>query len=83
MLIAEKNPSNAIQQTASEIIKSLHELTDVNLPLTRNERRQLNRSVQKFVKKNKLHVTTTLNDASEVKEFILNVIIVPDTPSMW
>ena len=73
MLIAEKNPSNAIEQTASEIIKSLHELTDVNLPLTRNERRQLNRSVQKFVKKNKLHVTTTLNDASEVKEFILNV----------
>lgn len=73
MLIAEKNPSNAIEQTASEIIKSLHELTDVDLPLTRNQRRQLNRSVQKFVKKNKLHVTTTLNDASEVKEFILNV----------
>ena len=52
MLIAEKNPSNAIEQTASEIIKSLHKLTDVNLPLSRDERRQLNRSVQKFVKKN-------------------------------
>jgi len=63
--------TEAIRDTASTIMQSLSELD--NLTLNYKERRELQKKLQRLVKKNGLHLHTILSDEGAVKQFILNV----------
>lgn len=65
------NEKEAIRDAASQIIESLSKLESTNLNYT--ERRELQKLLQRVVKKNKLHIEHTLTSNEEVKEFIRNV----------
>jgi hypothetical protein len=61
----------AIRDTASTIMQSLSELD--NITLNYKEKRELQKSLQRLVKKNGLHVQNILSDKEEVEQFIVNV----------
>ena len=63
--------TEAIRDTASTIMQSLSELD--NITLNYKEKRELQKSLQRLVKKNGLHIQNVLSDLDEVKQFIVNV----------
>ena len=66
MLTANKE---AIKETASQIIESLQEFNQLD-SLNFKERRELTKTLRRFIKKNKLGL---LRDITDVQEFIVNV----------
>tara|TARA_B100001094_G_scaffold233705_1_gene228608 strand:- start:99 stop:1865 length:1767 start_codon:yes stop_codon:yes gene_type:complete len=67
-LMSEKE---AIRDTASSIMQSLTELENINL--NHKERRELQKKLQRLVKKNGFHLETILSNGDEVNQFVLNV----------
>ena len=70
MLTANKE---AIKETASQIIESLQEL-DFNETTNNEQRRDIQKVLQRFIKKNKLYIPQPiLEDKDDVDGFIINV----------
>ena len=61
----------AIQNTASTITQSLSELD--NITLNYKEKRDLQKKIQRLVKKNGLYVTNLLSNKEEINQFLVNV----------
>jgi hypothetical protein len=61
----------AIRDTASTIMQSLTELENINLNY--KEKRELQKKLQRLVKKNGFHLETILSNNDEVNQFVLNV----------
>jgi len=63
--------TEAIRDTASTIMQSLSKLD--NITLNYKEKRELQKKIQRLVKKNGLYVTNVLSNKEEINQFLVNV----------